>query len=347
MGKVVSISLLVLCFLGLGGVAHSEDIPIIDTHAHLETSAGRGTLSTSVNTALSEMDRVGISRSILMPQPFSNVVSRGATIYDVEDLIPFAKSHPDRFVVMGGSSTLNRMIQGTAVGDVTDRVKQKFRENAERVLAEGGLGFGEIAIEHYSLPMLGPQHPYESVPADHPLLLLLMDIAAEHDVPIDIHFDANPEDRPLPDNLRAPSNPSTLHENVQAFERFLAHNPQTKIVWAHVGSDPGHTRTVALCRRLLAKHPNLYMSFRVGPKGPSPFTPLDPSGAIKSFWLRLVQDFPDRFVIGSDQFYPPSESYRRTPTTGLDSLRTFVNELPPDLARKVAYENAQRIYKLP
>lgn len=345
--KAVEKFALGMLLIALHGFAQSDEINIIDTHAHLETSAGTSSLGASVKTALSEMDRVGISRSILMPQPYSNVVAGGATIYDAEDLVAYAKGKPDRFSYIGGGATLNRMLQGNAVNDVSDSLKQQFRERAESILALGASGFGEIAIEHYSLPMLGAKHPYEAVPGDHPLLLLLMDIAAEHDVPIDIHFDANPEDRPLPENLRAPLNPSTLHENVAAFERFLMHNQKTKVVWAHVGSDPGRTRTVELCRQLLSAHPNLYMSFRIGPRGPGPLMPLNEDGSIKSPWLELVQDFPDRFVIGSDQFYPPEEAYRRTPTLVLDSLRIFVNNLPPDLASKVAYENARRIYKLP
>jgi len=63
----------------------------------------------------------------------------------------------------------------------------------------------------------------ESVPADHPLLLLLVDIAARHDVPIDLHFDPVLEKMARPD--WAPStNPAVLPANFPAFERLLAHN---------------------------------------------------------------------------------------------------------------------------
>ena len=49
--------------------------------------------------------------------------------------------------------------------------------------------------------------------------------------------------------------------------------------------------------------------------------------------------FPDRFVIGSDQFYD-------SPPVRCERARKFVDWLPPDLAPLISYENLRRIYRL-
>jgi len=81
----------------------------------------------------------------------------------------------------------------------------------------GAAGFGEMAAEHFS-----GGTPYQFAPPDHPLFLLLADIAARHDVPIDQHMNAVPRAMALPLDLSSPFNHSQLHENTSAFERLLA-----------------------------------------------------------------------------------------------------------------------------
>ena len=78
-------------------------------------------------------------------------------------------------------------------------------------------------------------------------------------------------------------------------------------------------------------------SDNAGTKATSPFA--EP-GKIKPAWLALLRQFPDRFVIGSDQFFDQSP-------TRLERARSLVDALPPDLARAVAGDNAKRIYRLP
>jgi hypothetical protein len=112
--------------------------------------------------------------------------------------------------------------------------------------------------------------------------------------------------------------------------------------------------TVALSRRLLGKHPNLYMSLRLTPGRAPQNHPLTPFREIKPEWLSLLQDFPDRFVIGGDQFIAspairgrgPGMAFAQMSPIVRERTRAFLNALPPDLARKIGYENAVRLYKL-
>ena len=326
-----------------GQPAAAQSLQFIDTHTHLDQQNGIGAFPAALKSAEAQMAERGIAFTILLPSPQS---PNNRLHYDIEELAPVAKQDPQKFGFLGGGGSLNIMVQSIPPDEVTEAVKRKFRARAEAILAAGALGFGEMAIEHFSLPQMGPRHPYEAVPADHPLLLLLADIAAEHDVPIDVHFDVSAEDRPLPQQLHSPPNPPSLKENLAAFERLLAHNPKARIFWAHAGADPGHERSVELCRKLLTAHPNLYMSLRTGPRGPGPILPIAEDGSLKKNWLKLIHDFPDRFTLGSDQFYTDPANRRRTATMGLDTLRDLLNGLPPALAQQVAVTNAKRLYHL-
>lgn len=326
--------------------AHAEPLPMIDTHVHFE-SVPYMDLDGSRKTALTEMDRRNIRMSLLMSPPRDTYVAKRNQ--DVEELLPAVQAYPDRFAVLGGGGSLTIMINATPADAVDDERRSEFRRRAERILEQGAVGFGEMFIQHLSLPAMGPRHGYENVPADHPLLMLLADIAAEHDVPIDMHFDMVPHDMPLPPPLmkHSPPNPAQLAANRAAFEALLAHNPKAKFVWAHVGFEPLMTRGPAVVREMLQAHPNLYMSFRLNRGGPLRPMALDETGRLKDEWLALIQAFPDRFMLGSDAFYGASDTVSRGASAqGLDNLRGLVDQLPPDLARRVASDNAALIYKL-
>ena len=205
------------------------------------------------------------------------------------------------------------------------------------LLRLGAGGFGELTAEHFQ-----GATPYQSAPADHPLFLLLADIAAEHGVPIDLHMEAVPQTMPLPAPLKSPPNPPQLRANLAAFERLLAHNPHARIICAHAGRDNTGHRTPALCRRLLQAHPNLYMDVKIDPLNPGKNSPLanGVTGAIKPEWLQLFRDFPDRFVVGTDQHYPePPRGPQRW-----EAIVVMLNQLPADLQKKIGMENATWLF---
>jgi hypothetical protein len=98
---------------------------------------------------------------------------------------------------------------------------------------------------------------------------------------------------------------------------------------------------VELDRRLLLAHPNLYMEIKTDPDAHGKTYPLGFDGKIKSDWLKLFTDFPDRFVIGSDQHYPePKDADKRWQETIL-----LFNQLPADVRKKIGTENVAVIYR--
>lgn len=323
----------------------------IDVHTHLV--GGRADqwqdFGGALRAALAVMDPARIRKMVVMPPP---QVRGQPGLYDYDSFISAIKRHPTRFAFLGGGGSLNAMLQEAGQETtISDRLRRRFEEQAVEILRQGAAGFGEITAHHLSHMQ---DHPYESVPADHPLLLLLADIAARHDVVVDFHFDPVASDMKLPEGLSSPPNPPLLRANVAAFERLLEHNRKAKIVWAHAGSDPLGHWTADLSRRLLEKHPNLYMSLRMGPGRAPQNHPLTRAGEIKPEWLRLLQDFPDRFVMGGDQFFVspsvtgagPGVVFSQRAPTVRERTRVFLGALPPDLARRIGYENAIRLYKL-
>jgi predicted TIM-barrel fold metal-dependent hydrolase len=306
-------------------------VSIIDTHAHIMRNR-RANAGRIAPGAIAIMNAQNVELTILSPPPFPEG-HRG--LYGRRELIPLVEEYPSRFAWVAGGESLNGLIHATAANDVTEALLHTFEAEAEAIARAGALGFGEIAIEHLSSGRGG--HPYESVPADHPLLLALVDVAARLGLPVDIHMEAVPEDMPSPRD--APPNPQRLPANIAAFERLLDHNRQATVIWAHAGWDLTLERTVPLMRSLLARHPNLFMSVKVDPAGPQRTSPFGPDGSLRPGWRKMLSDFPDRFMIGSDQFYDEGDSR-------VVAARRFVDALPSGLAEAIARGNARRIYRL-
>ena len=283
------------------------------------------------------MDRFGISFAILSPPPSPS--GREGT-YGVQELQAVVRENPTRFAFSAGGESLNPLIQGTPANAVTPDVLRRFQEEARAIAESGAAAFGELAAEHFSFHI--NNHPYESVPPDHPLLLALADLAAQYEMPIELHMEAVPRDMPFPDaKIAGPPNPTNLHENIAAFERLLDHNRRARIVWVHTGWDLTGERTVQLMRELLKKHPNLFMSVKSDPSGTPATAPFQLGGGLKPGWAAMLQAFPDRFVVGSDQFYEDAEIVRT------HRARAFVDALPADVVQKITSENVKHIYRLP
>jgi hypothetical protein len=176
------------------------------------------------------------------------------------------------------------------------------------------------------------------------LFLVLSDIAAKNNMVIDIHMEAVTREMPVPARLKSSNNPKLLRPNIEAFEKLLAHNRSTKIIWAHAGWDNTGERTILLMSELFDKHPNLFMSIKIGRDSVPENRPVNEKG-LKPEWLEFIRKYPDRFVIGSDEFFAsPMISY--SSPARLETTFRFLYLLPHDLAYKVGYENPNHIFGL-
>lgn len=326
----------------------------IDTHMHLDGRYRSGSggpvvdYGTAANNLIAAMDRWGVQRAFVMPPPQGEGQKRG---YDYRDLVEAIARHNGRLLLVAGGGTLNPLIEGTDPSRVTTAVRARFEREAEAIADAGAVGFGETTVLHLCM---NPMHHFVTAPADHPLYLLLADIAARHGMPIDVHMDAVDRDMPLPPRLAraCQANPSTLTANIPGFERLLAHNREARIVWQHIGWDNTGQLTPALLRRLLAAHDNLYLALRVPELPPGANGGRIPrnritnaDGSVRREWLDLMRGFPDRFMVGADEFIGIPGHTPRRPKSFVATWR-MLEALPADLRHGIGYANAARLYGL-
>jgi hypothetical protein len=329
-------------------------VPWIDVHLHLVGGRGARTdYPGAADVAVTTLDRFGAAMGIVLPPPQAD---GQPGVYDASTLAGAVTRHPGRLAYLGGGGTLNALIhRHPDPARVSDAARRELAVLAEQILDAGAIGFGELAAFHISA---APGHPYMFVPADHPLFLALADVAAQRDVPIDLHMDATDSEMRTPPRFAIEiANPPRLPETLSGLGRLLTHNRRARIVWAHGASDPLGAMSATTLGRLMDAHPNLFVSLRlVGPEAPVMTNKaLAPSGELDPDWKALLTRHPDRFTIGTDSFMVspavrgsgPGLTFARRNEARLQATARFLSLLPGDLARQVGRENAIRIYRLP
>lgn len=307
----------------------------------LQGARSNGTASSDYLVEM--MDEYGIEKTIVMPPP-QNPNQQGA--YQYTDLLDSIRKYPDRLVLGAGGGTLNPMIQGTQPSEVTKEIRDDFKAKAIEIVQAGAHVFGEMTALH---TCMNPKHHYVAAPPDHPLFLLLADLAAQYDIPIDLHMEAVQADMPTPKHIlqACDKNPDILPATIPAFERLLDHNPKARIVWQHIGWDNTGQMTISLLRRMIEKHPNLYLAIKAVPDSNRRNRIHDDAYNILPEWREFIESFPDRIVVGADEFARPSEmqgGYKKPPFFKI--TWQAVMSLPPELRKHIGRENPLRIYNL-
>ena len=264
----------------------------VDVHQHF---AGNVDFAAAAPAMLATMDALGIRTALVMPPPQEalSVGTPGGAHYDYLDasagggpsLSDLVRDNPDRFALVAGGGLLNPLIHEAVLAGqpVSDSQLDQLEDMAKTILADGAKGFGELAVLHLSFL---ETHAFMSIPADHPMVLRLASVAAEHGVPLDIHLEAVERatvavpDEFLPTTpmgghcfMGPNNNPDAVTNNIAGFERLLDHSYQAacatgdcdraRIVWSHVGWDNVGDLDVDLVARLIADHPNLYPSLKL------------------------------------------------------------------------------------
>jgi hypothetical protein len=121
------------------------------------------------------------------------------------------------------------------------------------------------------------------------------------------------------------------HCDEAALSILLAHNRSAKIIWAHTGFSTPTGRV----SELLETHPELMgeLSYRGG------LTQGD--GKVVTEWQELFARHSDRFLLGSDTWI--NERWFGYDTI-MQTYRGWLAQLPEQQARRIAYENAERLF---
>lgn len=120
------------------------------------------------------------------------------------------------------------------------------------------------------------------------------------------------------------------HCDDYVIDRIFAIDPKAQVIWAHTGMSVPEDRL----DQLFARYPKLYgeLSFRQG---------IADGGGLSAEWRALFTRYPDRFLLGSDTWVPGR--WPEVPTI-MDGYRSWLAELPHDLALNIAWRNGARLF---
>jgi len=286
----------------------------IDVHTHIRPSG------MSLTEIIQNMDKEGIDMMVIMEVPTAIYQGKPQTEYGIPDA---AEKYPGRFIVLYGGEAITLLDSVATKGSYTKADEEKFIALIEYAMKSGKYrGFGEIALRHVS-PVIGGEGADVTVSGDHPWMFIMSDIAAKYDVPIDIHMDFE-----------------TADKGIAGLEKLLDHNKKTKVIWSHTAwSRTGKSVSVELMRQLLERHPNLYSSIKI--RGTETGF-IDEDNRIKSEWLALFKDYPERFMIGSDI----KPGIREDEFRFIKRHRKFLEQLPPEILKRIERDNAKEIFKI-
>jgi hypothetical protein len=126
-----------------------------------------------------------------------------------------------------------------------------------------------------------------------------------------------------------------LHAHVDdaTVERLLRLYPQVKILWAHAGMSASAATVSGLLDRFATLWVELALRSDVAPGGR-----LDPE------WRAVFLRHPDRFMVGTDTWVT---SRWETLVDGMQTTRSWLGELPREVAEQIAHRNAERLFASP
>ena len=155
---------------------------------------------------------------------------------------------------------------------------------------------------------IGEFHLYDSANANGPVAKKLMQFAGKNNLAILAHVDD------------------------VAIDLLMAHAPDARLIWAHTGISGV---PVARVDALFARYPTLMgeLSYRPG-------LTCD-AGRLCPEWRALLLKYPGRFMIGSDTWVNQRWQYYDELMKG---YRTWLGDLPPDVARKIAWDNGAGLF---
>lgn len=175
--------------------------------------------------------------------------------------------------------------------------------------SEGMLDYLQKRLEKYPHQGIGEFHVHNLDPSDRPLLTAIAQMAKVRRIPIHIHSGAAP------------------------VRLFYELEPGLTIIWAHAGmSEPAD-----VVGAMFDKYATLYAdtSYRE-------HDILTGDGTIAPAWMDVITRHSDRLMVGTDTWVNDQwASYEEL----VDLNRRWLGKLPRDIAAKIAYKNAERLFK--
>jgi hypothetical protein len=162
----------------------------------------------------------------------------------------------------------------------------------------------ESRLAKYRYVALGELHVY-GADADLPVMRRAVELAREHKLLLHAHSDAD------------------------GIERLFRQDPAARILWAHSGFERPEE-----VREMLRKHRNLWCDLAFRNEHGS-------GGKVPPEWRAAFDEFPDRFLVGTDTFTPERWLYIGEHANW---SRAWLASLPPALAERIAWRNGEALF---
>jgi predicted TIM-barrel fold metal-dependent hydrolase len=294
---------------------------IVDGHVHFLNFVQE---TSGMNAFFKAMDDTGVTESVVLGMPLVKKWDEGdarrPTYYLDNDSPTYWYSATD-FLVARAVLDLPKKKQARLHPFICgfNSADRNAVDHVERMLAfypNFWQGVGEVFLRHDDLTAL----TYGDAPrANSNAFGRLLDAAAAHDLPVLVHSNIGPAWLEQPDYLGE-------------IESAIRTHPNTRVIWAHGGISrriviPDHTD---ILRRMLGQYRNLTvdLSWVIFEQE------IAPKGVLDRRWVTLIEEYPDRFVIGSDNS-AVFDQYKVT----LERYYLLLDALKPETARKVAHDN--------
>ena len=122
-----------------------------------------------------------------------------------------------------------------------------------------------------------------------------------------------------------------VHSDAQVVRAIFAYEPNVKILWAHAGlQEPPE-----VVSQMLDAFKNLWIDTSIREADIAPKGKLDPT------WQALFLKHPERITVGSDTY--SLMRWRRYENI-IELDRGWLDQLPREVAEKIAYRNAARLF---
>lgn len=231
----------------------------------------------------------------------------------------------NRYFLGLGQAEFTQVFFADGAGGLTNKDSKVFVEMfkvADSLLEERKTyGFGEIHIDNNNS---APTNNFRrKVNFDNPVIRAIYEIANKHSSFVQLHMEAD-------------------DVNIAALKNYLSEFPNVSTIISH--GLPYARQT--LIRDLLEKHPNIY--FELSRKGAvlndkEAGQAFSSRNGVKEIWLKSIEMYPDKFMVGSDTHYPDESKYDDVMKEFRDGLFPY---LKPETLKKVAYQNAVKVFKL-
>jgi predicted TIM-barrel fold metal-dependent hydrolase len=294
----------------------ARDVPIADVHMHLYK---------------------GLQPQELLEAMNRNNVRWGGGVgplgpgYDPKD---FSQLLGKRYFPAGAQAEYHDMFMSGGESEMTNPESPKFKALVDKLTNQFEkkeiTGLGELILSNHNSSAFPAYR--RKVRIDSEPFQILFRLAQKYQGFVVIHAD---------DNSDSIAEITTLAKNFPSVPLILAHC---------VSGSSADT-----IRKLFEAFPNLYCetSYRSTARNSSPqlyASMIHTESSAKSDWIGLIEQMPDRFMVGSDFYiiamggaFAKDVSYDKV----IESIRSgLLSQLKPETIKKLAYQNAQKLFNL-